>query len=115
MRILCVVLPPLPVFRCGKRSQGFLNILLCLLGWIPGVIHSWLVVSAHNAEIRRELQANRRQETAWEAAHTSPAAPPPPPGYVVASEPLPTGDEDLAPPTTPTSPVVPKETPPPGV
>lgn len=46
--IVAIFLPPLVVL--AKRGCGgsfCLNILLTLLGWIPGVIHAWLVVAAH--------------------------------------------------------------------
>ena len=45
--ILALLLPPLAVLFCGKPIQFLLNILLCLLGWIPGVVHAVLVVHEH--------------------------------------------------------------------
>ncbi|MBP8606029.1 MAG: YqaE/Pmp3 family membrane protein [Phycisphaerae bacterium] len=44
---LAIVLPPLAVLLCGKPIQFLLNILLTLLGWIPGVVHAILVVHSH--------------------------------------------------------------------
>lgn len=44
---LAIVLPPLAVLFCGKPIQFLLNILLTLLGWIPGVVHAILVVHNH--------------------------------------------------------------------
>lgn len=43
--ILAVVLPPLAVFlNSGISSAFFINILLTLLGWVPGIIHAvWVL------------------------------------------------------------------------
>jgi uncharacterized membrane protein YqaE (UPF0057 family) len=46
VRIICaVVLPPLGVFmQVGLRGQFWLNILLTLLGYIPGIVHAvWII------------------------------------------------------------------------
>lgn len=52
--VLALLLPPLAVLLCGKPVQFFLNILLCLLGWIPGIIHALLVVHTHLADQRND-------------------------------------------------------------
>jgi len=42
--LLSILLPPLAVFM--KRGIGgafFINILLTLLGWLPGIIHALIV------------------------------------------------------------------------
>jgi uncharacterized membrane protein YqaE (UPF0057 family) len=47
IRILCaIILPPLGVFlQVGLGLHFWLNILLTLLGYIPGIIHAiWVVV-----------------------------------------------------------------------
>ncbi|EDP94932.1 YqaE/Pmp3 family membrane protein [Kordia algicida OT-1] len=42
--ILSVIFPPLAVaLKHGISSQLLINILLTLLGWIPGVIHAIIV------------------------------------------------------------------------
>jgi len=43
--IIAVVLPPLGVFlQVGFSGQFFLNILLTLLGYLPGIIHAvWII------------------------------------------------------------------------
>ena len=43
--ILAVILPPLGVFlTVGIRGAFWLNILLTLLGYIPGIIHAvWII------------------------------------------------------------------------
>lgn len=44
--IAAILLPPLGVFMAMGVSQALLiNILLTLLGWIPGVIHALWVIS----------------------------------------------------------------------
>jgi uncharacterized membrane protein YqaE (UPF0057 family) len=44
--LLSIVLPPAGVFLGTGISQAFvINILLTLLGWIPGVIHALWVLS----------------------------------------------------------------------
>ncbi|CAK1355491.1 uncharacterized protein RHO25_000826 [Cercospora beticola] len=43
---LAIFVPPVPVFikkACG--ADLLINIALCVLGWIPGVIHAWWVIS----------------------------------------------------------------------
>ncbi|CAE6538731.1 unnamed protein product [Rhizoctonia solani] len=43
---LALLFPPIPVFiKRGCSADVFINILLCVLGWIPGVIHAWLIIS----------------------------------------------------------------------
>ncbi len=51
---LAIILPPLAVLLCGKPFQFILNILLTLLGWIPGVVHALLVVHNHLADKRTD-------------------------------------------------------------
>ena len=45
--ILSVLIPPLGVFlQVGLGFQFWLNILLTILGYIPGVIHAiWVITS----------------------------------------------------------------------
>jgi uncharacterized membrane protein YqaE (UPF0057 family) len=44
--IIAIVLPPLGVFlQVGFSGQFFLNILLTLLGYIPGIIHAVWIIS----------------------------------------------------------------------
>ncbi|PIA16621.1 UPF0057-domain-containing protein [Coemansia reversa NRRL 1564] len=43
--ILAFFLPPVAVFiRRGCTADLLINIGLTILGWIPGVIHSWYVI-----------------------------------------------------------------------
>lgn len=61
--VLALLLPPLAVLFCGKPIQFLLNILLCLLGWIPGVVHAVLVVHEHLNDKRTEklIRAMKQQ------------------------------------------------------
>ena len=45
--ILAILLPPLGVFlQVGLTMHFWINILLTLLGWLPGVIHAiWVITS----------------------------------------------------------------------
>lgn len=43
--ILAILLPPLAVFlKKGAGTPLIINIVLCLLFWIPAVIHALIVV-----------------------------------------------------------------------
>ncbi|KAG7528604.1 hypothetical protein FFLO_06058 [Filobasidium floriforme] len=49
-RLVAIFVPPLPIIaKHGCSAQIPLNILLCILGWIPGVIHAWVVISRNPA------------------------------------------------------------------
>ena len=45
--LLAIVAPPLAVLIAGKLHQVPINILLCLLLIVPGIIHAFKVVSNH--------------------------------------------------------------------
>ena len=46
--ILAILLPPLGVFlEVGLTGHFWLNILLTLLGYIPGIIHALYVILQH--------------------------------------------------------------------
>ncbi|KAI1503846.1 hypothetical protein F5X99DRAFT_373616 [Biscogniauxia marginata] len=44
---LAILFPPLAVWvKCGICSaDSIINILLCLLGYIPGLLHAWYVIA----------------------------------------------------------------------
>lgn len=43
--ILAILLPPLAVaLRYGISTKFFINLLLTLVGWLPGVIHAFIVL-----------------------------------------------------------------------
>ena len=60
---LCIVLPPLAVLLTGRPVAFLLNVLLTLLGWIPGVIHAVFVVAEYKADRRAKwtVEAVRRE------------------------------------------------------
>lgn len=45
--ILAILLPPLGAFlQVGISKHFFINLVLCLLGWVPGILHAvWLVAT----------------------------------------------------------------------
>ncbi|KAI2624170.1 hypothetical protein GGR54DRAFT_595319 [Hypoxylon sp. NC1633] len=45
--LLAILFPPLPVWvKCGICSaDSIINILLCMLGFIPGLLHAWYIIS----------------------------------------------------------------------
>ncbi len=44
--ILSILLPPLAAFLVvGLTTQFWINLILTLLGWVPGLVHAlWLVI-----------------------------------------------------------------------
>ncbi len=50
--VLCFILPPLAVLLCGKPGTAFLNVILTVLGIVPGIIHALIVVGSCNADAR---------------------------------------------------------------
>ena len=54
---LAIVLPPLAVLCCYRPLSTLLNLLLTLLGWIPGVIHAILIVGKFHADERARKTA----------------------------------------------------------
>ncbi|HEY9036048.1 MAG TPA: YqaE/Pmp3 family membrane protein [Pseudomonadales bacterium] len=46
--ILAILLPPLGAFlQVGATKHFWINIALCFLGWVPGVIHGIWLVATH--------------------------------------------------------------------
>lgn len=46
--IFAIILPPLGVFmEVGFKGHFWLNILLTILGYIPGIIHALYVIMKH--------------------------------------------------------------------
>jgi uncharacterized membrane protein YqaE (UPF0057 family) len=54
MYLLAILVPPLAVLLTGRIFSALLNCVLTLLGWLPGVIHAFFVVSDHKAEVRNQ-------------------------------------------------------------
>lgn len=50
-RLLCFLCPPLAVLLCGGAIvSALLNLALCMLFYIPGVIHAWGFVSDYKSK-----------------------------------------------------------------
>ncbi|KAJ4311284.1 hypothetical protein N0V84_010530 [Fusarium piperis] len=47
LAFLAILFPPLPVWvKCGICSaDSLINILLCVLGYIPGLLHAWYIIA----------------------------------------------------------------------
>ena len=52
--LLAIVLPPVAVLIAGKPFQALINFGLCLLLYVPGLIHALFVVNNHYADKRTE-------------------------------------------------------------
>lgn len=52
--LLSLLFPPAAVLLCGKPFQAVLNFFLCLLLWLPGVVHALLITREHHAQRRHE-------------------------------------------------------------
>lgn len=62
---LAILLPPVAVLLAGGRPmQALLNLGLTVLGWIPGVIHAFLVVGEYKADKRAERMTDRQIKAA---------------------------------------------------
>ncbi|KAK3192051.1 hypothetical protein K4F52_001678 [Lecanicillium sp. MT-2017a] len=61
--VLAILFPPLPVWvKCGICSaDSLINILLCCLGFIPGLFHAWYII-AKFPEPPYEYEAVRDRE-----------------------------------------------------
>ncbi|EJT96564.1 UPF0057-domain-containing protein [Dacryopinax primogenitus] len=45
---LAILLPPVAVFiKRGITADFWINICLCILAWLPGVLHAWYIISKH--------------------------------------------------------------------
>jgi uncharacterized membrane protein YqaE (UPF0057 family) len=52
--VLAIVLPPLGIFMTvGVGPTLLINILLTLLGWLPGSIHALWVIVKHEEKVAR--------------------------------------------------------------
>jgi uncharacterized membrane protein YqaE (UPF0057 family) len=59
---LCFLFPPAAILTTGKMGALILNIILTLFFWVPGIIHSILVVSKFYDDRRhRQLMAVARR------------------------------------------------------
>ena len=56
--IIAIFLPPLAVLLTGRIGSFFLNILLTILGFIPGLIHAVIVIrdQKHSKDVERIMK-----------------------------------------------------------
>lgn len=56
--VLGIVLPPVGVFLTyGLGPTLLINVLLCLLGWIPGIIHAVWAIAKHEEKMNKQGEA----------------------------------------------------------
>lgn len=58
--VIAILLPPISALRHGGCGACLLNVLLCLIGYIPGIIHAVLIIlkkenDEREARIMREI------------------------------------------------------------
>ena len=51
---LCILLPPIAVLTTGRLGAFILSLILTALFWIPGIIHSILVINKYYADKRHK-------------------------------------------------------------
>lgn len=69
--IIAIFLPPLAVLlRKGCSGSLLINIVLTILGWIPGVIHAWFVIAA-DPGLRRK-NTHHHSSTHHYSSHSRP-------------------------------------------
>lgn len=64
MYLLAILLPPLAVFLNQGFFAALFNLVLCLFGFIPGIVHALLVVSNSKADKRSKRIEDVMKETA---------------------------------------------------
>ena len=60
--LLAILLPPVAVLLCGRPVTALLNLVLTLLGWIPGMIHALVIVADYNKRTDRVVAAMQKQK-----------------------------------------------------
>lgn len=87
--ILAIFLPPLALLLKGRVGAALLNCVLCLLFWVPGVVHAIIVIAQGESERRHKEMMYTIQATAIAAQGGKPPPPPTPPdhlpGWLVAA------------------------------
>ena len=62
--LLAILLPPVAVLSTWRPISAVLNCVLCLLFWVPGVLHAILCVADYNADERARLQRTATRKAA---------------------------------------------------
>lgn len=57
--LLSIFLPPVAViFKCGLCSADFvINVALCVLGFIPGLIHAWYIIAKYPLQPNYDIES----------------------------------------------------------
>lgn len=56
--VLAILVPPLGVFLTfGLGSTFLINLLLTLLGWVPGSIHAVWAIAKHEEQLNRDTKS----------------------------------------------------------
>lgn len=63
MYLLAILFPPIAVLMCKKPVQALVNLLLCMLLWLPGMIHALMVVREYKANemMLRQVELMKRK------------------------------------------------------
>ena len=65
--VLAILLPPSMALAYGGCGSFILNIFLCLVGYIPGMVHAILIVlqkeSNDKWQVHQDLKRNSRRKT----------------------------------------------------
>ncbi|PSK59427.1 putative plasma membrane proteolipid 31 [Elsinoe australis] len=61
--ILAIIFPPLPVWvkRGICSADSLINITLCVLGFLPGLIHSWYIIASYPDPTYEEVEAENER------------------------------------------------------
>ncbi|MGD6832592.1 YqaE/Pmp3 family membrane protein [Sutcliffiella halmapala] len=62
MYLLAIFLPPVAVLLTGRPFQAFINFLLTLCLFVPGMIHAIMVVSESKADKRMKKQVKMMKQ-----------------------------------------------------
>jgi uncharacterized membrane protein YqaE (UPF0057 family) len=55
--VLCILVPPVGVFLTyGLSSALFINVLLTIFGWVPGIIHAVWALSKYEEKIQNQRE-----------------------------------------------------------
>ena len=73
--LLCIFCPPVACLLAGRPGAALLNLPLCILVWLPGVIHAFFVVADAKANKRTDrLVAAMERQSELQVRATAAAA-----------------------------------------
>lgn len=58
--VIAIVCPPLAALIAGKPKQAVLNLILTVLGYLPGLIHAFMVIHSSQKAFENMHKANDR-------------------------------------------------------